>query len=147
MLPDEDRLLLRGECVDANAKLTFQSGTVDHDCMPKEPTLKDVEHLVHLPCPWTQKNSHWLEIQSALPRLGRKSTSTITMHPGADSCSLVAVSSAKGSGAVETAQSEIDKLFGSIRHILHGLNQQEALSNLSQLSQLLEVTCYIFRKL
>ena len=141
VLPDEDRFLLRGECVDGNAKMTFQSGTVAYDCIPKESTIKDVEHLVRLTCPWDRKNSHWLEIQSALQRLGRKPTSIISVHPGADSCSLVAVSSATGPGAVETTQSEIDKLIGSIRHVLHGLNQQEALSNLSQLNQLLEVTC------
>ena len=136
LLPDEDRFVLRSECVDGNLPLDIVSGTVlDRDpVLPSHVTLRDVEGLLQCSCPWSVQTSHRLHIPtSSSTKLGDKRPAKSN-----SSSSVVAVPAASvSSGHGDT--SKITMLVQYIRHVLIQLNQTQALESLDQLTDFLRV--------
>ena len=135
LLPNEDRFLLRSECVDGNLPLDIVGGSVlDRDVvLPSNMTLRDIEGLLQCSCPWNVQTSHRLHIPtSSSKKLGDKTTKS------SSSSSVVALPAASVSSGHGDA-SKITRLVQYIRHVLTQLNQTQALESLDQLTDFLRV--------
>lgn len=139
-LPEEDLHLLKEEC-NSGITMSFQHGSLLREpvCLPVQATLKDVEHVLQMACPWSSNELHRLEITTSTShKLGETSGSK---HVVAE---LSLVSTATGRTTAlqcdAASVSEISKLITSIGEVLVQLNQQKALSELEMIRQFMQVT-------
>ena len=148
LLPDDDRYLLKAECQNG-LRMTFQNGTaVDAEttCLPLQPTIRDVEHMVKCSCPWNTPSAHRVELAVSSKRLSERLVAAQNSEVGEDqsqtSLSLASASAlviSTGAGAQPNMVSLIARLITSIGSVLQQLNQTQAVSDLNQLTQFLQV--------
>lgn len=154
-LPVEDRELLKEELLHGGILMEVVGGTsLEDSCIGTTCKFRDVEHMLQLTCPWSVSDALRIEIDKAeatkLVRPGStavpSASDVVPTNPigGGSSGSsgpgsgLGAVG--RGTSPARAPPSAIQSLLSGIRRVLSQLHQQDALAELSLLTEALAAT-------
>ena len=131
-LPEEDRLLLKNECIDGMIGMEIVGGTVlERACAISNGSMNDLESALTFKCPWSSASSHRIEISSSSgPQLGSRP-------------SHGAICESAGLQIVQPTEmisvSEISQAMQMISAVLSGINHETAMGKLNQIQEWMSV--------
>ena len=133
ILPEEDRLLLKNECMDGMIGMEIVGGTVlQHACAISNGSMNDLETVLRFKCPWDSASSHRIEISnSSGPQLG-----SMPSRDGA-LCERVGFHTVQPADMI--SESEIMQAMQVISNVLKGINHEAAMDKLNQIQEWMSV--------